>query len=154
MEIVPNQHMDSIQILMKKSKLDSLLCFFIKSFTLCFDEIRIKSNLFYCKSTDRLVGFTEMGKINDEFRKFHDSLESQNSGNNKEREFASYFLIYVDRSIFSNLCYPFAYFASTGLTAAQLYPSALEAIKVLLSLGFSVGDMFVTGFHPTDNFLI
>ena len=34
-----------------------------------------------------------MVNISDEFRKFHDSMESQNSGNSKEREFASYFLI-------------------------------------------------------------
>ena len=62
-----------------------------------------------------MVGFTEMGSINDEFRKFQDSVESQNSGSNIEREFDSYVLAYMIRGIFSNLRYPFAYFASTGL---------------------------------------
>ena len=100
--------------------------------------MRIKSNLAYSKSTGRLVGFTEMGSINDEFQKFQDSVESQNSGNNIEREFASYVLVYMVRGIFSNLCYPFAYFASTGFTTAQLYPCTIEATKVLISLGFSV----------------
>ena len=37
--------------------------------------MRIKSNLVYSKSTDRLVGFTEMKSINDEFQKFQDSVE-------------------------------------------------------------------------------
>ena len=43
---------------------------FLKNVTLCFDEMRIKSNLVYSKSTGRLVGFTEMGGINYEFLKF------------------------------------------------------------------------------------
>ena len=42
------------------------------------------------------------------------------------------------RGIFSNLCYPFAYFASTGFTPAQLYPCTLEATEILMSLGSSV----------------
>ena len=100
--------------------------------------MRIKSNLVYSKFTGRLVAFTEMGSINDEFRKFQDSVESQNSGNNIEREFASYVLVYKGRGIFSNFCYPFAYFASTGFTTVQLYPRKIEATKVLISLGFSV----------------
>ena len=70
--------------------------------------MRVKSNLVYSKSTGTLVGFMEIGSINDEFLKFQDSMESQNSGNNIEREFASYVLVYMVRGIFSNLCYPFA----------------------------------------------
>ena len=115
--------------------------------------MRIKSNLVHSKSTGRLVGFTEMGNINDEFRKFQDSMESKNSGNNIEREFASYVLVFMVRGIFSNLCYPFAYFASTGFTAAQLYLCTIEATKVLMSLGFSIRTyMFVMGHHPIENF--
>ena len=94
--------------------------------------MRIKSNLVYSKSAGRLVGFTEMGSINDEFRKFQDSVESQNSGNNIKRKYASYVLVYMVRGIFSNLCCRFAYFASTGFTAAQLYPCTLKATKVLM----------------------
>ena len=70
--------------------------------------MRVKSNLVYSKSTGTLVGFMEIGSINDKFLKFQDSMESQNSGNNIEREFASYVLVYMVRGIFSNLCYPFA----------------------------------------------
>ena len=114
--------------------------------------MRIKSNLVYSKSTGRLVGFTEMGNINDEFRKFQDTVESKNSGNNIEREFASYVLVYMVRGIFSNLCYPFAYFASTGFNAAQLYPCTIEATKVLTSLGFSVRAYVCDGASPNRKF--
>ena len=45
----------------------------------------IKSNLVYNKSTGRLVGFTEMGSINDEYWKFQGSVESQKSDNKQHR---------------------------------------------------------------------
>ena len=69
---------------MTEAKLDSSQSF-KKNVTLCFDEMPIKSNLVYSKSTGRLVGFTEIGNINDQFQKFQDSVESQNSGNNIEK---------------------------------------------------------------------
>ena len=134
------------------NKLSFLKLPHISTLTLCFDEMRIKSNSVYSKSTGRLVGFIEMGSINDEIRKFQDSVKSQNSGNNIEREFASYVLVYMVRGIFSNLCYPFAYFASTGFTAAQLYPCTIEATKVLVSLGFSVRAYVCDGASPNRIF--
>ena len=55
----------------------------------------IQSSLVYSKSTDRLVGFAEMGSINGKFPKFQYRVESRNSGNNIEREFSSYVLVYL-----------------------------------------------------------
>ena len=46
--------------------------------------------------------------------------------------------MYTVRGIFSNLSYPFAFFASTDFTASQLYPCTIETIKVLTCLGFHV----------------
>ena len=107
--------------------------------------MRIKSNLVYSKSTSRLVGFTEMGSINDEFRIFQDSVESQNSDKNIEREFASYVFVYMVGGIFSNLRYTFAYLSLTGFTAAHLYRCIRETTKVLISLGFSDGAYVCDG---------
>ena len=36
-----------------------------KNVSLIFDEMKIKSGLIFCKSTGKLVGFSEMGDIND-----------------------------------------------------------------------------------------
>ena len=79
-----------------------------------------------------------MGNINDEFCKFQDIVESQNLGNNIEREFPSYVLVYIDRGKFSIFCYTFTYFASISFPAAQLYPCTLKATKVLMPLSFLV----------------
>ena len=126
---------------------------FERNVTICFDEMRIKSNLVYSKSTGKLIGFTEMGEINEEFRSFQDKVEQKcESGKEIERDFASYVLVYMVRGIFSKLCYPFAYFASTGFTAAQLYPCTLEATKVLSSLGFCVRAYVCDGASPNRKF--
>ena len=52
------------------------------------------------------------------------------------------------RGIFSNL----AYFASTGFTAAELYPYTIEATKVLMPLGFSVCAYVYDGASPNHKF--
>ena len=73
--------------------------------------------------------------------------------NNIEWEFVSYVLVYMVKGIFSNLWYPFTYFASTGFTAVQLYPCTIEATKVLMSLGFSVCAYVCDGASPNPKFL-
>ena len=42
------------------------------------------------------------------------------------------------RGIFSNLCYPFAYYASTSFNADQLFPLVWDASGVLQCTGFKV----------------
>ena len=46
-----------------------------KNVVIVFDEMRIKSDLVFQKSTGQIVGFTEMGDINEEFRDFEESFE-------------------------------------------------------------------------------
>ena len=100
-----------------------------------------------------MVGFTEMGSINNEFRKLQDSVKIQNSGNNTKRESSRYVLVYMVRGIFRYLSYSFANFASTAFTGAQLYPCPIEATKVLISLGFSVRAYVCDGASPYCKFL-
>ena len=56
------------------------------------------------------------------------------------------------RGLFSKLCYPFAYFASTGFTSAQLYPCTIEATQVLESIGFLVCAFVSDGASPNRKF--
>ena len=61
-------------------------------------------------------------------------------------------LVYMVRGTFSNLYYPFAYFASTGFAAVQLYSCTIEATKVLMSLEFSVRAYVCDGALPNRKF--
>ena len=101
----------------------------------------------YKRSTGKLIGFTAMGDVSEEFRIFseyvkhdvHDTqVESSDSAKKYQRDIATYVIVYMVRGLFTNCCYPFAYFASTGFTSAQLYLCTMEATQVLESLGFLV----------------
>jgi len=52
------------------------------------------------------------------------------------------------RGIVTNLLYPFGYFSSRGMTGTQMYATALEAIRVLTSIGFKVQALVADGASP------
>ena len=56
------------------------------------------------------------------------------------------------REIFSNLAYPFSYFAGIGFTADHLYPRVTEATKVLEYLEFKACAFTADGASPNRNF--
>ena len=123
-----------------------------KNVVICYDEMKIKFNLVYSRTSGKMVGFTEMGNINDEFKTFQEKLEREQSAEKLDRELASHVIVYMVRGIFSNLSYPFAFFASTGFTASQLYPCTIEATKVLTCLGFHVRAYVSDGASPNRKF--
>ena len=100
--------------------------------------MNFKSNLVYSRTPGKMVDFTEMENRNDEFKTFHEKLEREQSAGKLERLLASHVIVYIVRGIFSNLSYPFAFFASTGFTPSELYPCTIEATRVLTCLGFHV----------------
>ena len=123
-----------------------------KKNVICYDEMKIKSNFVYRRTSAKMVGFTEMGNINDEFKTFQEKLEREQSAEKLDRELASHVTMYMVRAIFSNLSYPFAFFASTGFTASQLYLCTIEATKVLTCLRFHVRAYVSDGASPNRKF--
>ena len=119
---------------------------FKKNVSLIYDEIKIKSGLVFKRSTGKLVGFTEMGEINEEIREFQSSCDDENS--KAERPFASYVNVFMVRGICSNLCYTFGYHASLGFTASQLVPLVWEANHILECIGFKVRAWVCDGASP------
>ena len=102
-----------------------------------------------------------MGDVSEEFHVFseyvkHDVLDTQvgssDSARKYQRDIATHMIVYMVRRLFTNLCYPFAYFAGTGFTSAQLYPCTMEATQVLESLGFLVRALVSDGASPNRKF--
>ena len=106
--------------------------------------MKIKRKFVYHKLTGKLVGFIELGQIHEEFKQFQNSC-LQEDGNNDDREFSAHVNVILVRDIFSALCYPFAYFATNGVTPSQLFTTGLEAVRVLTSVGFQVRAMVSGG---------
>ena len=69
-----------------------------KQVILLFDEIEIKSRLVYSKSSDRVIGFTELGDMNDELNEFERRISA-----NKPKELATYVLCFMVRGLVKRL---------------------------------------------------
>ena len=98
-----------------------------KNVTICFDKMKIKADLVYRKSTGQLAGYTDLGNINDELRLFESRVQSEEYC----QDFATHVIVYMVHDIFTNLVYPFGFFASLGLMAAELFPCTMEAISII-----------------------
>lgn len=88
---------------------------------LCWDEMKVKESLVFNKHTCELVGFTDIGDINNELAK----LKQRCDGNSEQRcpgEITSHMLLFMVKGMFSSLEFPYTHFATKGVTADQLYP--------------------------------
>lgn len=65
---------------------------------LTFDEVRIKSDLVYHKDTGNLIGFVDIGKINNCLSDLQWSLESNTSSDPK---LATHMLVFMVRGLFT-----------------------------------------------------
>ena len=99
-----------------------------------------------------------MGEINDEIEKFSKAMESQAATEKQslepgsDRNIAKYVILFMVRSIFSNLQYAFSHFASEGLDSDQFLPCALEATRILESIGLYVRAITADGASPNRKY--
>ena len=139
---------DIIKRLIEEAKVESLKPF-QRNVVLSYDEMQIKSQLVYKKSTGQMIGFTEMCDIKDNVE---ECCKENSSLSEIKRDFATHVIVYMVRGIFTNLTYPFGYFASAGFTSAQLYPCTLEATRILESIGLLVRAYVSDGASPNRKF--
>jgi len=99
-----------------------------------FDEMKIKSGLIFSKASGKIIGFTELGAINEEM----ESLERSLSSKEKLRPLASHVLCVMIRGFFKHFHLPIAYFATKSATSEQLYSILWEAVRVVESIGLDV----------------
>ena len=57
-----------------------------KNVAIYYDKMKIKSNLVYRRTSGKMVGFTEMENMNDEFKTFQEKLEREQSPDKLDRE--------------------------------------------------------------------
>uniref|UniRef100_A0A7M6DPD0 Uncharacterized protein n=1 Tax=Clytia hemisphaerica TaxID=252671 RepID=A0A7M6DPD0_9CNID len=125
---------------------------FQKNVVLIFDEMKIKSGLVYCKTTGKLVGFTEMGRINDEIEEFGRLCNTDKDDADEDRPIAKYVIVFMVRGICSGLNYSFGHFASEGFESDQIFYCAYEATRILEGIGLKVRAMTADGASPNRKF--
>ena len=115
---------------------------------LSWDEIKIKEGLVYDKHNCELIGFTNIGEVNDML----DKVERQCLNDNLPSKVCTHILLFMVRGMFSSLQFPYAHFATRGISADALYPIVWEAVNRLESSGLNVIAFCCDGASPNRKF--
>jgi len=102
---------------------------------LLLDEVHIKEDLVYDKHSGSLIGFANMGDINNHLINFEKSLNDENA---ETPSIASTMLVLMVRGLVSNLNFPYAQFACATLSGDLLVDPVWKAIARLERQGIRV----------------
>ena len=100
--------------------------------SLLFDEMHIKKGLVFNKSTGSLVGFVDLGDINNAFLRYSNS----ESDSINELPLAKSVMFIKRRGLTSNLTFPYAQFPVDSVKGSQSFPLFWEAVHRLECIGF------------------
>lgn len=106
-----------------------------KYIVLVFDEMKIREDLVFNKHTSELVGFIDLGGINNVLTELERQCTNPDS---LEDVVATHMLTFMVRGIFSDLEFPYAQFPTNGATADVLFPIVWDGVKNLEECGFKV----------------
>ena len=85
-----------------------------------FDEMKVQENLVFDKSTNKLVGFVDLGDPDLNYASFQDN-----------DTIAKYAFVFYVRGIASDLKFSLAYFATVGVSAYHIMSLSWEAVSYL-----------------------
>ena len=80
---------------------------------LLVDEMKIKSGLVYEKSSNKLIGFVDLGDADVTFATMEES---------KSENLASHALVFMVKGLSTTLTFSLAYFGTENATACQMFP--------------------------------
>ena len=118
---------------------------------LCWDEVKIKENLVFDKHTCELIGFTDLGSINNHLDRVQEQCQS-NQSSPSHKNVATHMLLFMVRGMFTHLEFPYAHFATRGATADTLYPLVWEVVQRLERCGLNVIAFSCDGASPNWKF--
>ena len=101
---------------------------------LLFDEMHIKEGLVFSKNTGNLIGFVDLGDVNNDFIRYSNS----NTDCDSSLPLAKSVLFIMVRGLMSNLTFPYAQFPVDSIKGSQLYPLFWEAVHRLECMNFKV----------------
>jgi len=88
-----------------------------------FGEMKIKEGLVYNKNEGRIVGFVDLGEVNNTLASFEQSLAQLT--NHAHLPIAKHMLVFMVRGLFTSLKFPYA---QEDLIADSLFPGMWSAI--------------------------
>ena len=112
------------------------------------DEMKIKESLVYDKHSAHIIGFVNMGDVENQLSQLEQRYGSTNV-HVQHPAIATHMLVLMVRGIFFKMEYPYAHFPTRRLTAATLSSIMWQGIERLEFLGFKV--LAVTGDGASTN---
>lgn len=105
-----------------------------KYITLVIDEMYIKEGLLYNKHSGALVGFEDLGDINNLIAKFEFQAESESP----RRPLAKCMLTFMVRGLFTSIKFVYAQFPASSPKGCNIFVLVWKAIERLTRIGFKV----------------
>ena len=102
-----------------------------KNVIITMDEMHVKEDLVFDKHTGAMVGFVNLGDINQHLRQFEQSLQLTPSDVANLDTLAKSMLVIMVRGLFSRLNYPYAQFPCVNLSGDVLFDPLWEAVMRL-----------------------
>ena len=113
---------------------------------LSLDEMHVKEGLFFDKHTGSLIGYSDLGEINNVLSDYEQQL---NSSHRTPRPIAKLMLVFMVRGLFISLKFPYVQFPAASTKGGDIFPLVRQAIKHLTRLGLCV--MMITYDGASDN---
>ncbi len=140
---------DVDQQLFEVAKVQSLKEF-QKCVAVVIDEMHIREGLVFDKHSGKLIGFVNLGDVNNLLLKFKQSLQSTHSV--LPAPLAKCMLVFLVRGLFTKLQFPYAQFPTSSLSADLLYAPFWEAVKRLVRCDLKVVAATADGAKPNRVF--
>ena len=103
-----------------------------KNVTLVCDEMKLKSGLAYSTSTGQLLGFVNVGDINNEFREFETHVKKDSD------ELATHAFMIMVRGIFCSVKQAVAFYPTSTLRSGEIYDCVMRTVLKVETAGLKV----------------
>ena len=114
-----------------------------KLVVLLLDEMHIREDLVYDKRTGQMIGFTNLGDINNHLLAFEQSVEENKTEGNV---LAKSMMAFMVRGLFTPLRFAYAQFPCAKVTGDLLVEPFWKAVYRLERMGFKVSGMDFLGY--------
>ena len=117
------------------------------------DEMYIKEGLVYDNSTGDLIGYCDLGDINNHLLHLEQEYIHVGSDDKINNTLASTMMVLMVRGLFINFTFPYASFPTSNLTGELMVPMFYEAIMRLERCGFKVTCITMDGNSVNRKFI-
>ena len=112
---------------------------------LTLDEMHVKEGLFFDKHTGTLIGYLDLGKVNNLLSDYGQRLSTSEG----TPRLGKCMLMFMVRGLFTNLKFPYVQFPANSTKGADIFPLVRQGIKHLSRLGLHVITITCNGAYHT-----